>query len=538
MRVVGRYALYAEIAAGGMATVHFGRLLGPVGFSRTVAIKRLHPQFAKDPEFVSMFLDEARLAARIRHPNVVPTLDVVATHGELFLVMEYIQGESLSRLLRAMRDKKERIPPRIVTTVMSGALHGLHAAHEARDERGEPLGIVHRDISPQNVLVGTDGVARVLDFGVAKAAGRIQTTREGQLKGKLAYMAPEQLQGHVTRQSDIYAAAIVLWEALTGQRLFGGDNEAAVLGKVLNGTVDPPSRHYGTRGEIDDGLRQLDAVVLRGLDRDPARRYGTAREMAIAVERCVGVASPSEVGDWVETAARDVLSRRAEKVAEIESTSSSLHAPSSPDSGSQLAPPNSGSALQAAIAASIGSDPSGRFSIPSAPSSRPSGASSSGRFDASKSQLSSISLSKPRVDSMAVPARNRMAVLAGLAGVVVAVLLVATTVLVMKLQERNAARAAAAIAPPARDADAGLTQPLAVAPATSSAPPLVTAAATVTTTAADARADAGTASVSEKPVVRKPATHAATRTVRAPTGCDPPWTVDEAGRKHYKMQCL
>ncbi|MGH7280352.1 MAG: serine/threonine-protein kinase, partial [Polyangiaceae bacterium] len=233
---MGRYALYAEIASGGMATVHFGRLLGPVGFSRTVAIKRLHPQFAKDPEFVSMFLDEARLAARIRHPNVVPTLDVVATQGELFLVIDYVQGESLSKLVRGARGRGQRVPPRIVATILSGSLHGLHAAHEARNERGEPLNIVHRDISPQNILVGTDGVARVLDFGVAKAAGRIQTTREGQLKGKLAYMAPEQLSGDVSRKTDVYAAAVVLWEALTGRRLFTGENEAAILGKVISGT--------------------------------------------------------------------------------------------------------------------------------------------------------------------------------------------------------------------------------------------------------------------------------------------------------------
>src|SRR6185295_12747149 len=150
---------------------------------RTVAIKRLHAQFAKNPEFVSMFLDEARIAARIRHPNVVATLDVVATEGELFLVMDYVQGESLSRLAKATRIRKERIPPRVLASVMSGALHGLHAAHEAKNERGEPLSIVHRDISPQNILVGTDGTARVLDFGVAKASGRIQNTKEGHLKG-------------------------------------------------------------------------------------------------------------------------------------------------------------------------------------------------------------------------------------------------------------------------------------------------------------------------------------------------------------------
>jgi len=191
--IIGRYALFHELAAGGMATVHVGRLLGAAGFSRVVAIKRLHRHFASDPEFVSMFVDEARLAARIRHPNVVPTLDVVRTEDELFLVMEYVSGEALSRLLRATREKGVPVTPRIAVTIGAGLLHGLHAAHTAKGERGEPLEIVHRDVSPQNVIVGTDGIARVLDFGVAKARVRLQTTREGQVKGKLAYMAPEQL---------------------------------------------------------------------------------------------------------------------------------------------------------------------------------------------------------------------------------------------------------------------------------------------------------------------------------------------------------
>ncbi|HEY6460663.1 MAG TPA: protein kinase, partial [Polyangiaceae bacterium] len=133
-REIGRYLLFGEIASGGMATVHFGRLSGPAGFSRTVAIKRLHPQFAKDPEFVTMFLDEARLAARIRHPNVMPTLDVVATDSEIFLVMEYVQGESLARLLRSVRAMMTPADTRIVATVLAGVCHGLHAAHEAKDE--------------------------------------------------------------------------------------------------------------------------------------------------------------------------------------------------------------------------------------------------------------------------------------------------------------------------------------------------------------------------------------------------------------------
>ena len=160
---LGRYALYGEIASGGMATVHLARLIGPVGFSRTVAIKRLHPHLAKDPEFVAMFLEEARLAARVRHPNVVSTLDVVSDDGELFLVMEYVAGESLSRLVRKARERGERVPPRYAVGIMSGALEGLHSAHDAKSEKGQPLGLVHRDVSPQNVHVGTDGVPRLLD---------------------------------------------------------------------------------------------------------------------------------------------------------------------------------------------------------------------------------------------------------------------------------------------------------------------------------------------------------------------------------------
>jgi serine/threonine protein kinase len=172
-RTVGRYVMSDEFAAGGMATVHIGRLLGPVGFARTVAIKRLHPHFAKDPEFVAMLLDEARLAARIRHPNVVPTLDIVVEKGELLVVMDYVQGESLGRLAKGSFKKGAPIPLGIVASVMAGALYGLHAAHEAKSEQGAPLCVIHRDVSPQNIMVGLDGVARVLDFGVARAVGRI-----------------------------------------------------------------------------------------------------------------------------------------------------------------------------------------------------------------------------------------------------------------------------------------------------------------------------------------------------------------------------
>ena len=241
-RIIGRYALHDELASGGMASVHLGRLIGSVGFSRAVAIKRMHAFLAHDPEFVAMFVDEARLAGRIRHPNVVPTLDVVASDGELFLVMEYVLGESLNRVLAANKTTGGRIPLDVVSAIVIGVLEGLHAAHEAKDERGEPLSIVHRDVSPQNILIGGDGVARVFDFGVAKAAGRMQTTQDGSLRGKVAYMAPEQLSNvEVDRRTDVWAAGVVIWEMLANARLFASDSAAGLVRMVLTKEVPPPS---------------------------------------------------------------------------------------------------------------------------------------------------------------------------------------------------------------------------------------------------------------------------------------------------------
>jgi serine/threonine-protein kinase len=308
--------LYDRIASGGMASVHLGRLMGPAGFSRTVAIKKLHAQYAQDIEFVAMLVDEARLVARIRHPNVVPTLDVVVTDGEVFLVMEYVQGEALSRLIRNAGYNGERIPPAMAATILAGVLHGLQAAHEARGERNELLGIVHRDVSPQNVLVGVDGVARVLDFGIAKAAGRAQTTRDGQLKGKLAYMAPEQIDGVTSRATDVYAAAAVLWETLTGRRLFTGENEPAIMKQVLEGRIVAPS-------ELASGIPAvLDAIVLRGLSARPEDRFATAGEMAVALEDALPPVPASRIGHWVGAAAQEALSGRTQRLAVIESSSS------------------------------------------------------------------------------------------------------------------------------------------------------------------------------------------------------------------------
>jgi serine/threonine protein kinase len=312
---VGRYAVFQQIAAGGMATVHLARLAGPEGFRRVVAVKALHPHLYRDPEFKAMLMQEARLAARIRHPNVVPTLDVVSTDAELFIVMEYVEGESLSVLRKAARQKDGVIPPTVCAAIMSGVLHGLHAAHVAENEKGEPLDIVHRDVSPQNILVGTDGIARVLDFGVAKALQSRQETRTGQVKGKSSYMAPEQVRAEtLTQRVDIFAASVVFWELLTARRLFGGATDEERVYKVLQGEIPLPSSFCA------DLSSDVDAVVMKGLARDPAARFETALQMAEAIEGSMSLASQRVVGEWVARIGAQSLSGRIQALRQAETT--------------------------------------------------------------------------------------------------------------------------------------------------------------------------------------------------------------------------
>jgi serine/threonine-protein kinase len=587
-----------------MATVHLGRLLGPVGFSRTVAIKRLHAQFASDPEFVSMFLDEARLAARIRHPNVVPTLDIVATGGELFLVMEYVPGESIARLSRALRERHQTIPTRILSAVMAGVLHGLHAAHEAKDERGHPLGIVHRDMSPQNVLVGTDGVARVLDFGVAKAAGRMQTTREGQIKGKLSYMPPEQLRGAtVNRQSDIYAAGVMLWELVTGQRLFAGDNEGAIVAKVLEGRVEAPTkvlvRGMSGKETLNDntlrGLEALDATILRALAMEPEDRFATAREMAVEIERKVQPATGSEVADWVEHIAKDVLHSRAAMVAEIESSTSLAaaepregHVQSVLQAKTTLGPGQPSGMMGASSASVTRLDRAAAQTAPSG--SSPSGAHASGMPMGHQTvamaggppigrpsyagpvegppvtQPSSISVATgthPRqLDDR--PSGGRRTAVAALVGVMLGASVLATALVYRRTQQNKAIAAASATATADTRGDTD-------APPASQAAPITPASATATGVAVAAQdgADAGAAppgadlppvgatstastaaTTATRPAPRpgsrqpstpasKPATPSADAKPPTPSAdCTTPVWFDAQGVKHYKPQCL
>jgi serine/threonine-protein kinase len=502
-----------------MAAVHYGRLNGPAGFARTVAIKRLHPHHAREPEFVSMFLDEARLAARVRHPNVVPTLDVVDTDGEIFLVMEYVQGESLARLTRSVRAMMTSADTRIVSTIMSGVLHGLHAAHEARSEQGEPLDIVHRDVSPQNILVGVDGVARVLDFGVAKAAGRLQATRDGQIKGKLAYMAPEQLHGaRITRQTDVYSAAVVIWETLTGRRLFLGDNEGAVVTAILQMPLKAPS-HVAPHVPF-----AFDRVVMRGLERDVTRRYATAREMALDLERCAGIASASEVGEWVESLAHDELLKRASCVAEIESVSTlsprSVSMPSAED-------------MPTVLTASA--------SVPN--SQRPAGPSE-------ESTVAPILTTEPRRQT------HRLAIVASAGGAIALAALLVVIVHGGSAPRTGAAPAAAPLAPSLESpsapelAGAAASSPAASSLAMAGAPE---GAGTNIAPGLQTVSPSSLPAASTKPPARSPPTAwrrpapvpVPTSTMPMPpprqpavVDCDPPFTIDDKGHKHYKPACL
>ncbi len=302
---LGRYELLGEIASGGMATVFLGRSLGAGGFQRLVAIKRMHPHLERDEEFVASFLEEARLAARIRHPNVVATLDV--EDGEApFLVMEYVEGDRLSGLIKEhVLRARAGLPLPIAMRIAIDSLEGLHAAHELVDDDGQALDLIHRDISPQNILVGVDGVSRVTDFGIAKAIGRASHTREGELKGKIAYMSPEQLTNPtgIDRRVDVFALGILTWEMLTGRRLFRAATDMETIGVVLHAEI-PEIRPLAP--QIPE---EVEAVVMRALSRDPNERWATAQEFARALE-AMNLAAPQRmVADFVKATVGEKLER-------------------------------------------------------------------------------------------------------------------------------------------------------------------------------------------------------------------------------------
>jgi len=298
----------ARLASGGMAGVYVARALGVAGFERLFAIKVLHPHLAHEEEFISMFLDEARLAARIRHPNVVPTIDISDTEDAgYFLVMDYIEGDHLGALLQQAYRRGTKLPFSISLRIVVDALNGLGAAHALTDENGQRINLVHRDVSPHNIMVSTDGIARLTDFGVAKAEVRLSTTQDGQFKGKLAYMAPEHASnGEADQRSDLFSMAIILWESLTGRRLFRAENHAATLHKIC---LEP----IPLLSSVDPALAPFDAVLAKGLERDRDLRFQSAEEFAEAIEEQAhvldGIANPRAVAKLVREYAVEKLER-------------------------------------------------------------------------------------------------------------------------------------------------------------------------------------------------------------------------------------
>ncbi|MCY0988303.1 serine/threonine-protein kinase [Nannocystis sp. ILAH1] len=271
---IGRYEVVQRLGHGGMATVYLGRATGSAGFERVVAIKVIHQHLAAEPEFVGMFLDEAKIAARIHSPHVAGILDLGEDSGFYFMVLEYIDGETLSALLRQLRPADERLPLAVALQVLADACEGLVAVHGLRDPDGRPYGLVHRDMSPQNLMVNFDGWTKIVDFGLVKATGLRNSNHTGHLRGKLAYMAPEQARGKpLSAGTDLFALGVIFWEMLTGRRLFAGEGDAETLENVMRCEV-PPLREF--RPDLPSGV---EALLQRALAPTPEERYASAEAM-------------------------------------------------------------------------------------------------------------------------------------------------------------------------------------------------------------------------------------------------------------------
>jgi serine/threonine-protein kinase len=305
--------LLAPIASGGMARVWMARLAGQKGFQRLVAIKLIRPEYASDPHLQRMFLDEARIASRIHHTNVVEVMDLAEQDGLAYQVMPLVHGASMSKLLAAAAARGMRLEPHVILRIVADAARGLHAAHELRDDDGKPLEIVHRDVSPHNVLVGEDGVSKIADFGIARALGRLASeTNVGQIKGKVTYLSPEQIDrfvrgdlSPVDRRTDVFTAGIVLWEGLTGEPLFRASDPFEAMTKIRKQTIrDPRALVTGLRPEVS-------AIVMRALERDVEARYQTTEELADAIEATDQCGSAKDVASSVrELVGHDIDARR------------------------------------------------------------------------------------------------------------------------------------------------------------------------------------------------------------------------------------
>ena len=276
---LGKYEILTPLAAGGMARIYIGRATGIGSFERHVVLKLITPERANDAIAVQMFLDEARLAASLNHQNVAQVFEVGEDGGIHYLAMEYVHGQDLRALLAKAGNEAMRVPLELALTIVAGAAAGLNHAHERRDSNGVALGIVHRDVSPSNLMIGLDGSVKLLDFGIAKATARSVETAEGVIKGKFAYMAPEQCRGReVDRRSDVFSLGIILYEITTQHRCFRADSDFDTMHRIVIGDVVRPSK-------LVHGYPQaLEAIVMKALAVDPNQRYQTAGLLLEAIE--------------------------------------------------------------------------------------------------------------------------------------------------------------------------------------------------------------------------------------------------------------
>lgn len=308
--VLGRYELLIPVAQGGMATVWAARMKGTRGFSKIVAIKTMLPALSSDPRFEKMFLSEAELASRIKHPNVCEILDLGEQGGVLYLAMEWIDGESLVTLLGDCERSEQRVPFAAAAQIGADAARGLHAAHELKDESGELVGVVHRDVSPHNILVTYDGLVKIVDFGVAKAVARSdhQATNAGHLKGKVQFMAPEQAYcDEVDRRTDVFALGIVLYQLTTGHHPFRADNELATLARITS-----PEPVPAPEARVPDYPPELSAVLLKALAKSPDERFASMRDLADALDSVAAKLGDVGGANGIEAFVREALAPRRE----------------------------------------------------------------------------------------------------------------------------------------------------------------------------------------------------------------------------------
>jgi len=316
---IGRYQLCFELASGGMAKVYLARVEGIAGFEKLVAIKRIHPHLAEQEEFVEMFLDEARIASRINHPNVCTVFDFGRSGEDYYIAMEFLRGEPMARLMRTAVYTPGMIRSRrwtaLMLRVIAEACEGLHAAHDQRNEKGESLNVVHRDVSPHNLFLGYDGGVKIVDFGIASAKDRLHTTQVGTVKGRHAYMAPEQAQGMpLDRRADVWSLGVILWETLSGKRLFKRATDAETLMALVR---DPIPRLSEVWTSVPS---EIDAVVMKALERDRDQRWASARDFGREIDRLLMrleyPAGKAELAELMEELFHEQREQRARMIEE------------------------------------------------------------------------------------------------------------------------------------------------------------------------------------------------------------------------------